>query len=86
MVNTFSPNGDGLNDYWSLDFSNYESVDLIIFNKWGNIIKQFNNPVIQWDAIYEGNALPSGTYYYIVKLTEISGNEINQSGPITILR
>ena len=86
MVNTFSPNGDGLNDYWSLDFSNYESVDLMIFNKWGNVIKQFNNTIIQWDAVYEGNALPSGTYYYIVKLTTPNGESIEQNGPITIIR
>ncbi len=86
MVNTFSPNGDGLNDIWKLDFSNYESANLTIFNKWGNILAEFDQTIINWDATYEGNNLPSGTYYYILKLTESTGNEINQSGPITILR
>ena len=86
MVNTFSPNGDGLNDYWNLDFSDYENASLTIFNKWGNVLAKFDQTIIQWDAIFEGNSLPSGTYYYIVTLTESSGNEINQSGPVTILR
>ena len=86
MVNTFSPNSDGLNDVWELDFSNYENANLTIFNKWGNVLAEFNQTIITWDATYEGNDLPSGTYYYILKLTESSGNEINQSGPITILR
>ena len=79
MVNTFSPNADGLNDVWELDFSNYESANLTIFNKWGNVLAEFNQTIITWDATYEGNNLPSGTYYYILKLTESTGNEINQS-------
>jgi gliding motility-associated-like protein len=86
MVNTFSPNGDGLNDNWVLDFTNYESASLTIFNKWGNELIQFNETIISWDGMFEGSSLPSGTYYYIVTLTESSGNEIQQSGPITILR
>ena len=82
IINSFTPNNDGINDYWTLDFSNYESVDLIIFNKWGNKITQFTDLIINWD----GSNLPSGTYYYIIQLTESSGDIINQSGPITILR
>jgi gliding motility-associated-like protein len=86
MVNTFTPNGDGINDIWNPDFSNYDKVLLIILNKWGNEIIQFNSSTIQWDGkTKEGVDLPSGTYYYILELTK-NLDETTQSGPITIIR
>ena len=86
MTNTFSPNNDGINDTWNLDFSTYNEAKLVIFNKWGSEVASFNELNISWDGIYEGSDLPAGTYYYIVQLTESTGNVIDQSGPITIIR
>ncbi|GIR60155.1 MAG: hypothetical protein CM15mP65_27360 [Crocinitomicaceae bacterium] len=86
MTNTFTPNNDGVNDTWNLDFSNYSEVNLVIFNKWGSEIASFTDLVFSWDGTYNGNDLPAGTYYYIIQLTEITGSMINQSGPITIIR
>ena len=86
MTNTFTPNNDGVNDTWNLDFSNYSEVNLVIFNKWGSEIASFTDLVFSWDGTYNGNDLPAGTYYYIIQLTENTGSLINQSGPITIIR
>ena len=87
MVNTFTPNSDGINDTWSPDFSKYDKISLIIFNKWGNQIIQFNNSTVEWDGkTIDGLDLPSGTYYYILELTKNSDPTITQSGPITIIR
>ena len=86
MTNTFTPNNDGVNDTWNLDFSNYSEVNLVIFNKWGSEIASFTDLVFSWDGTYNGNDLPAGTYYYIIQLTESTGSLINQSGPITIIR
>ncbi|MAP01772.1 MAG: hypothetical protein CMD01_03015 [Flavobacteriales bacterium] len=82
MPNTFTPNGDGINDTWNLDFSSYGSAQLTVFSKWGKIVAQFNDVMINWDGIYEGESLPAGTYYYILQL----GNGVDQNGPITIVR
>ena len=86
MTNTFTPNNDGVNDTWNLDFSNYSEVNLVIFNKWGSEIASFTDLVFSWDGTYNGNDLPAGTYYYIIQLTQSTGSLINQSGPITIIR
>ena len=60
MTNTFSPNNDGINDFWNLDFPNYDNLKLIIFNKWGNKIVEYsgvNN--YQWDGkTLDGGYLP----------------------------
>jgi gliding motility-associated-like protein len=82
MSNTFTPNGDGTNDTWNLDFSSYGSAHLTIFSKWGKLVREFNEVNIQWDGIYEGEPLPAGTYYYVLEL----GSGVVQNGPITIVR
>ena len=88
MPNTFSPNDDGINDYWSLNFPNYEQASLVIFNKWGNQIWEFNGGNnMSWDGkTTDGLDIPSGTYYYTIELTDALGQKTNQTGPITIIR
>ena len=82
MPNTFTPNADGINDTWNLDFTTYNTASLIVFSKWGNIVAEFSSLTISWDGVYEGEPLPAGTYYYILKLND----NIEQNGPITIVR
>lgn len=82
MPNSFTPNGDGINDTWNLDFSMYGGGELTIFSKWGNIVYQENLPTFQWDGNYNNMPLPAGTYYYIIKLN----NGLDQNGPVTIVR
>lgn len=88
MPNTFSPNDDGINDYWSLNFPNYEQASLVVFNKWGNQIWEFNGGNnMSWDGkTTDGLDIPSGTYYYTIELTDALGQTTNQTGPITIIR
>ena len=87
MPNTFTPNSDGLNDLWMLDFTNYDAAEIIVFNKWGNRVWEDFTTLPQWDGTSLDNAvLPSATYYYVVKLTPSVGEPIEQTGPITIIR
>ena len=82
MTNSFTPNGDGINDTWNLDFSMYGSAQLSIYSKWGNLVYQINSDIISWDGNYNNMPLPSGTYYYILQLE----NGADQNGPVTIVR
>ncbi len=83
LSNTFSPNGDGINDTWIIDnLILYEDAKLNIYNEWGNIVFQGGNDS-EWDGTYNGNTLPNGTYYYILKV--LNDNETYKGG-ITIIR
>ena len=88
MTNTFSPNNDGINDFWNLNFQNYDNLKLIILNKWGNKIVDYSgNNSYQWDGKnIDGGDLPSGTYYYIIELSVNGQQPIDQTGPITLIR
>ena len=82
MPNSFTPNGDGTNDTWNLDFSMYGGAQLSIYSKWGNLVYQINADIISWDGNYNNMPLPAGTYYYILQLE----NGADQNGPVTIVR
>ena len=64
-----SPNGDGINDYWKVaNVELYNDYSLTIFNDHGEEVYAIdNNYANDWDGTYQGDALPSGTYYYLLK-------------------
>ncbi len=82
-INTITPNGDGVNDIWQLDLSQYSNPEVLIYNKWGSVIYQTNKPVVNWDATYNGSVVSSGTYYYLIKFGE---EKQQQSGSLTIIK
>ncbi|MBI4648938.1 MAG: gliding motility-associated C-terminal domain-containing protein [Bacteroidia bacterium] len=77
ISDVLTPNGDGINDY--LEFQNieaYDNVQIWIYNVWGVEVYNSANYQNKWDAIYEGEYLDPGAYYFIIKVqdTEIKGN------------
>lgn len=76
VYNEFSPNGDGVNDFFKIDcISRYPQNELQVYNRWGNIVYQKRNYNNDWDGTPNGRAivqkedqLPVGTYYYILDL------------------
>ncbi|MFT5581905.1 MAG: OOP family OmpA-OmpF porin [Psychromonas sp.] len=69
LPNVFSPNGDGINDM--LDFSilgSDENVELIILNRWGEIVYEYSNEYPLWTgATLKGKICSEGTYFYKVR-------------------
>ncbi|MES2701451.1 MAG: gliding motility-associated C-terminal domain-containing protein [Bacteroidota bacterium] len=76
FFNGFSPNGDNINDGWNVPMlSAHPKNTVVIINRWGNEVWKMDNydnknVVFKGDNM-NGNALPDGTYYYIVKYNEI---------------
>lgn len=67
----FSPNGDGVNDYFFI--ANIEAKPnnyLQIFNQWGNLIYQTRSYKNDWDGRWNNKLLPDGTYYFILEIEE----------------
>lgn len=62
----FTPNEDGFNDTWSVNFSYYEKgIITQIFDRFGKLIKVLNYRE-SWDGKYNGNMLPSDDYWFVV--------------------
>ena len=80
-----SPNGDGKNDVWIIDFiEEYPDNVVEIYNRWGELLFHADGYKQDWDGTYEGKELPIGTYYYIIDLNDESVKPF--TGPLTILR
>jgi len=74
-INTaFSPNGDGVNDFWVID-SISSNTSVSIYNRWGDLIKQidnYNNIDKVWDGTSDiGEMVSAGTYFYIIEKNNI---------------
>ena len=79
LPNTFTPNDDGQNDLFiPYPFCFIETIEMNIFNRWGQLVYETNDPNINWKGEnLKGNELPAGTYFYTCKVFEqrVSGTE-----------
>ena len=66
--NTFSPNGDGVNDTWQIAFiSLFPTARIKVVNRNGNMVFESTNGTA-WDGKFNGKEQPTGTYYYTLYL------------------
>jgi len=93
IPNTFTPDGDKYNQTFKPVFStgiSTEQYEMLIFNRWGEIMFESNNIYIGWDGSYgvEGLDCPSGTYTYKIKLTLNGGlqEQVIVTGHVNLLR
>ncbi len=84
VPNTFTPNGDGVNDTWNIKYlDSYPNCTVAVFNRWGQNVYSSNGYGIPWNGSYKGTLLPTGTYYYLINLR----NGLNVlSGYVAIIR
>ena len=67
VPNAFTPNGDGINDYWDIKYlSMYPNCTVDIFDRYGQKVYSSVGYSVPWDGTYKGANLPTGTYYYII--------------------
>ena len=82
--NAFTPNGDGINDYWKISgIENYPNAAVEVFNRYGQRVFYSKGYGIPFDGSYNGKKLSPGAYYYIINL---SNNCNLLSGNVTIIR
>jgi gliding motility-associated-like protein len=84
VFNTFTPNGDGINDTWAIKYIEYyPKCTVDIFNRWGARIFSSIGYGQQWDGQSSGNPVPTGTYYYVINLKDKSPVK---SGWVSVVR
>ena len=79
----FSPNGDGINDYFKIEgVEDYPNSTLQVFNRWGTLIFQQKGYQNDWDGQYKSNPLADGVYFYLF----MDGYGNRQSGYVQLSR
>jgi len=88
MPNSFTPNGDGLNDVFGPEGSGIQSFRLQVFNRWGAVV--FDSELSQafWNGKLNNTAekVTEGVYLYIATIQDIKGNRIPLKGTVVLKR
>lgn len=87
LSNIFSPNNDGINDYFQPIYYDLQSIECSIFNRNGELIYEWNELDGKWDGkIRNTNQIASpGTYYYILKGVTKQGKNILHKGMVQLV-
>jgi gliding motility-associated-like protein len=86
LPNAFSPNGDGVNDAFFVRGGPFVTIDLKIYNGWGELIFETTDPTFGWDGTHEGKHAINGVYVYSVIATTVDGILHDRSGKVTLVR
>ena len=94
LPNVITPNNDGYNDVFEpkvTGLSLITGAKTVIFNRWGNILCDTDDPLIQWDGKNKLTKMdcPAGTYFYVADITYQgpTGEEtLHLQGSITLVR
>lgn len=80
IPNAFTPNNDGVNDYFEVKYINFFDFEILIFNRWGELVFQSKELDFKWNGEINGEEAPGGSYAYII------GGKFKKKGTLTLLR
>ena len=88
IPNSFTPNNDGINDYFKAEGSDIREFELWIYNRWGEQVFNSTDIDVPWLGNHKGGEYygQNEVYTYRVKAVGIRGNSIEKTGTVTLLR
>ncbi len=85
VPNSFTPNGDGLNDYFYVQGEAIQTFKMQVFNRWGDLVFESNEVNKGWDGKFNGNLVPQGAYVYKLSASSVTGRRTTKEGTINVL-
>jgi gliding motility-associated-like protein len=85
IPNSFSPNGDMINDVFSIKSVGISTYSIMIYNRWGELIFKTDIPAA-WDGTFRGKDVPEGVYLYQVQAKAYAGTSSYYTGTIQLMR
>ena len=86
VPNTFTPDGNSINDFFAVEGGNIEYFNMLIFNRWGEVVFETNDFDSQWDGTYNGQKCKDGTYIWKIRYEDTAGNREEIVGHVNLLR
>jgi gliding motility-associated-like protein len=85
LPNSFTPNGDGINDVFLPRGENFSDFEISIFNRWGQSIYQ-STDTAGWNGGLNGYYVPDGVYSYVVTYRDIKKKPVLRTGCVIVIR
>ena len=86
VYNTFSPNGDGINDTWRIKFiEKFPNCQIEVFDRWGQSIFKSVGYAQPWDGTFKGKFLPTAAYFYVMELNSLEVTIPPLTGTVSIV-
>ena len=86
IPDAFTPNGDGLNDIFRPKFTGYKSIEVYIFDRWGQLIYHWATLDGGWDGTVNGRKVQEDTYVYLINAITYYGYTYKKIGNVTVIR
>jgi gliding motility-associated-like protein len=86
IPNVFTPNGDGSNDTFTIDTDFAESLEIQLFNRWGNVVKEITGLNESWNGMVDNKEASDGVYFFKYTVTGINGEILTGHGNVTLIR
>lgn len=85
--NIFTPNGDGINDYFEVEIPYWSCLSGEVYNRWGQLVYAAHNMGFSWNGVNEvkGTLSSSGVYFYVIKYC-VDGKEVVKNGTVQLVR
>lgn len=86
VPNSFTPNGDGMNDVLYVRSDVTEDIHLAIFDRWGQKVFETNNINEGWDGTFKGRTADPAVFVYYLNVTCFNKQVFEKKGNITLIR
>lgn len=89
VPNTFTPDGDEFNQTWRIyiDGIDVTTLDLKVYNRWGETVWECHDPEGEWDGTYAGKIVPSGLYTWTIRVKDsVNDGKYEYEGHVLILK
>ena len=86
VPNTFTPDEDEFNQSFLAVGGNIESFQMLIFDRWGEVIFESNNMQFGWDGTYNGQKCQDGTYIWKILIADLEGKKKEYVGHVNLIR
>tara|TARA_B100000959_G_scaffold74562_1_gene79224 strand:+ start:25 stop:6273 length:6249 start_codon:yes stop_codon:yes gene_type:complete len=87
VPNVFTPNGDGVNDFFVVDNHGMKTLNMLIFDRWGAKVYEWNTTQTTWDGTgLDGEDVADGVYFYILTAEGEDGERYEERGSVSLIR
>lgn len=86
IPNTFTPDKDRFNNYFLGSFIGVKSLEILIYNRWGELIFSSNEINFKWDGKYKNEEVQEGEYCWLIKYFPMQGEQETITGHVNLFR